>query len=394
MPGADAEIKPLHILILTDRDWTHPQGGGTGTNLFGQVARWLAWGHRVTVIAGSYPGALEVERPAPNLEMHRMGTRLTVFARSARAVAGGVGRDADVVLEVVNGIAFFTPLWPWLSKPRVVLCHHVHQEHYVAELGWQGRVAALLLERFPLRHLYRGTPVITISQAAREDLIALGVRPADIHVAYMGVEPSHFRRAPKAQRPTLLYLGRLKQYKRLEVLLDVLGEIPDAVLEIAGDGDYREALIAEVRRRGLESRVIMHGFVSEEQKLEIYGRAWVSMTASSAEGWCLTVMEAAACATPSAALRVGGLAESIVDGQTGVLADTPAELAARVSVLMRSPEQRRALGAAAEARAHGFSWERTAAANLAVLNDAAARAPRRLRERLRPRARAVDAPSG
>src|SRR4051794_37437024 len=41
-------LRPVHILVLTDRDWTHPQGGGTGTNLYGQVSRWLAWGHRVS----------------------------------------------------------------------------------------------------------------------------------------------------------------------------------------------------------------------------------------------------------------------------------------------------------------------------------------------------------
>ena len=52
----------------------------------------------------------------------------------------------------------------------------------------------------------------------------------------------------------------------------------------------------------------------EKEKAELYGSAWVNLTASSAEGWCLTVMEAATCATPSAALRVGGLPESIVDG--------------------------------------------------------------------------------
>ena len=46
-----------HILLLTDRDWTHPQGGGTGANLFGQVAHWLEWGHRVTVVAGTMTGA-------------------------------------------------------------------------------------------------------------------------------------------------------------------------------------------------------------------------------------------------------------------------------------------------------------------------------------------------
>src|SRR5918994_6104459 len=109
----------LHILVLTDRDWTHPQGGGTGTNLYGQVARWIAWGHRVTVVAGSYPGAAPVERPAPNLELHRMGGRVTVFPRAAAAVLRGVGREADVVLEVVNGITFLTPLW--LRKPRVAM---------------------------------------------------------------------------------------------------------------------------------------------------------------------------------------------------------------------------------------------------------------------------------
>ena len=72
-----------HILVLTDRDWTHPQGGGTGTNLYGQIARWVAWGHRVTVVAGDYEGAEKVEELAPNLVVHRMGTRLTVFPRAA-----------------------------------------------------------------------------------------------------------------------------------------------------------------------------------------------------------------------------------------------------------------------------------------------------------------------
>jgi glycosyltransferase involved in cell wall biosynthesis/O-antigen/teichoic acid export membrane protein len=360
-----------HILVLTDRDWTHPQGGGTGTNLYGQIARWVAWGHRVTVVAGDYPGARKVEELAPNLVVHRMGTRLTVFPRAARATMKGLADDADVVLEVVNGIAFFTPLWWWLRKPRAALVHHVHQDHYVHELGTRGRIAAWLLEHFPLKFLYRGTPVLTISKAARDDLVELGVAPEQIHVVYMGVEQEQFHRTEKAERPTLLYLGRLKQYKRLEVLLDVLEAVPEAHLEIAGTGDHRPVLEEEVDRRGLHDRVTLHGFVEEDEKAELYGRAWVTLTASSAEGWCLTVMEAAACGTPSAALRVGGLAESIVDEQTGVLAETPEELAAKVRDLVRDPERRRRFADAAEARARGFTWDRTARENLAVLERVA-----------------------
>ncbi len=360
-----------HILILTDRDWTHPQGGGTGTNLYGQVARWVAWGHRVTVVAGDYPGAKKVEELAPNLVVHRMGTRLTVFPRAAWATLRGVARDADVVLEVVNGIAFFTPLWWWLRRPRVALVHHVHQDHYVHELGTRGRVAAFVLERLPLKFLYRGTRVLTISNAARDDLIELGVERDRIHVVYMGVEQGQFHRGERAEAPTLLYLGRLKQYKRLEVLLDVLEAVPEAQLEVAGEGSHREVFEADIDARGLRDRVTLHGFVDEEQKAELYGRAWVTLTASSAEGWCLTVMEAAACGTPSAALRVGGLSESIVDGQTGVLAETADELAAEVRDLVRDPERRERLGAEAEARARGYTWDRTARENLALLERAA-----------------------
>jgi glycosyltransferase involved in cell wall biosynthesis/O-antigen/teichoic acid export membrane protein len=360
-----------HILVLTDRDWTHPQGGGTGTNLYGQIARWVAWGHRVTVVAGDYPGAKKVEELAPNLVVHRMGTRLTVFPRAAWATLRGLARDADVVLEVVNGIAFFTPLWWWLRRPRVALVHHVHQDHYVHELGRRGKAAAFVLEHLPLRFLYRGTRVLTISNAARDDLIELGVERERIHVVYMGVEQEQFRPTERAERPTLLYLGRLKQYKRLEVLLDVLEAVPEAHLEVAGEGDHRAVLEAEIDERGLHDRVTLHGFVGEDEKAELYGRAWVTLTASSAEGWCLTVMEAAACGTPSAALRVGGLSESIVDGQTGVLADTPEELAGGVRDLVRDPERRERFGDAAHARARGFTWDRTARENLAVLERAA-----------------------
>ncbi len=373
---------PRHILILTDRDWTHPEGGGTGTVLYGQVSRWIAWGHRVTVIAGSYKGAEKVSRPHELLTIHRMGTRLTVFPRAAWATMRGLGRDADVVLEVCNGIAFFTGLWKWLRAPRVLMVFHVHQEHYVTELGLRGRIAGKLLEHLPLRLLYPGVPVITISHASREDLVALGVARDRIHVVYCGLDRGELRPIPEAPEPTLLYLGRLKHYKRIELLLGVAEAVPDAHLHLAGDGDYRDALEAEVDARGLRERVTFHGHVDEAEKARLLGEAWVALTASSAEGWCLTVIEAGACATPTAALRVGGLEEAIVDGQTGVLADTPAELAEAVGDLVHDTERRHALGQGALARANGFTWDDTARGTLAVM-DAAAEAERpRLRTTL------------
>ena len=373
----------MHILLLTDRDWAHPQAGGTGANLYGQVAHWLSWGHRVTVIAGSFPGAPKVEEPAPGLTIHRMGSRVTVFPRAAWATLRGVGRDADVVLEVVNGVAFCAPAWPWLQAPTVALIHHVHQDHYVAEMGRRGRLAALIAERAPLRLLYRSVPVLTISQAARDDIVGLGLPANNIHVAYLGVEPPVGEVAATSDTPHLLYLGRLKQYKRIEVVLDVLAGIPGAQLDIAGEGDHRPVLEAEIAERGLGDRVTLHGHVTEEEKADLYGRAWVNLTASSAEGWCLSVMEAATVGTPSAALRVGGLEESVVDEQTGLLADTPGELVTRVAALVADDDRRRELGDAAQARARGFTWEHTAQQNVVVLERAAEEGRASMRANLR-----------
>ncbi len=160
----------------------------------------------------------------------------------------------------------------------------------------------------------------------------------------------------------------------------MLEGIPGAVLDIAGDGDHREALEAEIAARGLGDRVVLHGHVSEELKASLYARAWVNLTASSAEGWCLTVMEAATCGTPSAALRIGGLPESVVDGETGLLADDGPGLTAAVQRLVADDDLRTGMGEAARSRAAGFTWERTARESLSLLEATAETEPVGLRE--------------
>jgi glycosyltransferase involved in cell wall biosynthesis len=364
---------PMKILVLADRDWTHPQGGGTGANVYSNVVRWARWGHHVTLLAGEYPGAKKVEQIEPNLVVHRMGGRGTVFPRAAWAVMRGLGRDADVVFEVINGIVFLTPLW--LRKPRVALVNHPHRDLYIGEFGRRlGRLLAALFEELPLRLLYRRTPFVTISSTARDELVTLdGIPSEHITIAYCGVGPGPYGPGELAPDPRLLYVGRLKAYKRIEVLLDMVMQLPGVTLDIAGQGDHGETLDDEISRRGLSDRVRVHGHVDEETKADLYRKAWVHVTASASEGWSLTVMEAALCGTPSAALAVGGLRESIVDGQTGVLSHDPAEMTRKVRALLEDRELRERLGAAARERALTFTWDRTAATSLSVIQDQFAR---------------------
>jgi glycosyltransferase involved in cell wall biosynthesis len=296
-----------------------------------------------------------------------VGCRSTVFPRTILRQMRGLVPDADVVLEVVNGITFLTPLW--CRTPRVTLIHHIHRDHYVREMGAKGRLAAFALETLPLRTLYRRSRFLTISEASAADIARLGVDRSQIEVSYLGVEHAAFAVDParRAKTPTLLYLGRLKRYKRIEAVLDVLESCPGAVLELAGEGDHRAALVQEIATRGLADRVTLHGHVSEQRKVELYQRAWLNITTSAAEGWGLSVTEAAACGTPSAALRIGGLAEAIEDGRTGVLADDPHELGERVRQVLADPSLRDAMAANAYRSAREFSWDATARHTLELL---------------------------
>jgi glycosyltransferase involved in cell wall biosynthesis len=380
-PG-DAAERPLHVLVLADRDWKHPQGGGTGTNLFGQVMRWLAWGHRVTVIACGYPGCRPIERHG-NLTVHRIGGRSTVFPRAIWRQWRGLVPDPDVVLEVINGITFLTPLW--LKTPRLVLIHHIHRRHYVAELGRFGAAAAFVLETAPLRWFYRDARFVCVSNATADDIAAHGIPPEQIAVNYNGVELDAFHPGPKSPDPTLLFLGRLKRYKRIEVLLDAMTSVPRGTLHIAGDGDYRPAVEEAIAARALERRVHMHGAVDEPTKLRLLQRSWVHVTASECEGWGLTVTEAAACGTPTVAVTAGGLAESVLHGESGLLVEDAEGMAQAVTALIADDALRRRLGEGGLERTRGLTWERTAQATLRALRDEFARrvpARRMLRRRI------------
>ena len=249
---------------------------------------------------------------------------------------------------------------------------HMPREPYVRELGGVGRFPPCVWEPTPLRPLYRDTAFLTVSDSTAEEISEHGIPREAIKVAHNGVDTSSLQPGLRADVPTILYLGRLKKYKRVEFLLDSLDLVPNAILEIAGDGDNREAIEVEVARRGLGARVRFHGFVTEEEKVELLQRAWLNVTASSVEGWSLVALESAACSTPTVAMRVGGLREAVVDHETGLLSDTREQLAANVARLLLDDDLRTQMGEAARIRSATFAWERTATLTVESLRDAMA----------------------
>jgi glycosyltransferase involved in cell wall biosynthesis len=371
--------RPTHILVLADRDWTHPQGGGSGRNLEEQVSRWLEWGNRLTVISAGYPGAEPVHRSG-ELTLHHVGGRSTVFPAAIWQQRRGLVTDADVVLEIINGVTFLSPLW--LRLPHVALVHHVHCENYRRENGLLGRPLHLVFETAPLRMLYRKTPFLAVSHATARELAAHGVPRERITVNYNGVTVPAGDPVPRASAPTLIYVGRLKRCKRIELLLEMLTRLPGACLDVVGEGEHRGALERAAAERGLNGRVRFHGFVDESTKRRLLERAWINVTASAAEGWSLVALEAAALATPTVAIDVGGLREAVEHERTGLLARDLDRLVAYCRWLLERPAERRRLGTLARARSRELDWDRTASCTLEALERERLRAAREQRLRL------------
>jgi glycosyltransferase involved in cell wall biosynthesis len=185
-----------------------------------------------------------------------------------------------------------------------------------------------------------------------------------------GIDVDWFTPAPerRAERPTLVFLGRLKAYKRVDLVLDALQLLVadglDVQLLVAGEGEEERSIRARAARLGLADRVEMLGFLDEDAKRDLLRRAWLHVLTSSKEGWGISNLEAAACGTPSVVSDAPGLRESVQDGRTGVLVphgDVKA-LAAAIGRLLRDPDSRERLGRQARSFAEGYSWQDSAAA--------------------------------
>jgi glycosyltransferase involved in cell wall biosynthesis len=172
-----------------------------------------------------------------------------------------------------------------------------------------------------------------------------------------------------------LYVGRLKRYKGIDLAIEALAVArrtrPDLRLDIAGSGDYRGELVTLAARLGLAEAVTFHGFVSEARKLALLRSAWANVFPSPKEGWGITVVEAAACGTPSLASDSPGLRDSVRHGETGFLVPhgNVDLLAGRMLELAADPALVAGLGAAARRFAESLSWERAASATADHLQD-------------------------
>ena len=353
----------MKILLVNWQDRENPQAGGAEIHLHEIFGRLAARGHEVTLLCGGWPNC-PPRVTLDGIDVIRVGTRVTwpALARGAYKRLFG-GHPHDVLVEDINKMPLFTPRWG--AKRVFGLVPHLFGATVFQELAPPLAAVVWLSER-PLAREYRGIPFHVISDSTADDLVDRGIRRDLIRVIYPGIDTQHYTPASELRSPTpvFAYLGRLKRYKGVDIVVRAFAEaaLPDARLEIAGAGDYRPVLERLAASLDLGPRARFLGRISEDDKVSLLRRSWALAFASPKEGWGITNLEAAACGTPVVASNSPGIRESVRDGDTGFLVphgDTAA-MAAALRRIAGSPELVRTLGATARTFAESFTWERAA----------------------------------
>ncbi|MEB3071944.1 glycosyltransferase family 4 protein [[Mycobacterium] vasticus] len=365
------------VLLLCWRDTGHPQGGGSETYLQRIGAQLAADGVSVTLRTAGYPGAPKDE-VVDGVRISRRGGRYTVYLRAGAAmVAARVGLGPlrrvrpDAVIDTQNGLPFLARLA--YGRRVAVLVHHCHREQWpvagpvLSRIGWQ--VESRLSPWLNRRNQY-----LTVSLPSVRDLADLGVDTGRIAVVRNGLDeaPPPTLTGPRAETPRVVVLSRLVPHKQIEDALDAVAalraRVPGLHLDVVGGGWWRDRLVAHAVALGITDSVTFHGHVDEDTKHQLLQSSWVHVLPSRKEGWGLAVIEAGQHGVPTIGYRAsGGLSDSIVDGVTGTLVDSPDELAEQLHRLLTDAVLREQLGVKAQARSAEFSWRQSADGVRAVL---------------------------
>lgn len=371
----------MDILLVNWQDIRNPQAGGAEIHLFEIFSRLAASGHRVRLVCSGFEGAPSRE-VVDGIEVQRVGNRHSFAVRGRGAVRRALRAEVpDVVVDDINKLPLCTPLLT--DRPVYALVPHLFGTTAFKEVAWPMAAMVWAAEQL-IPSVYRRAWFHAISDSTREDLVARGVPRTRIAVVYPGVDTVRYspdRSIGRSDPARFVYLGRIKRYKGVEYVIKALAiarrSRPDLTLDIAGDGDDRPRLERLASTIGVAGAVRFPGFVDEVTKLSLLRRAVANVFPSPKEGWGITVMEAAACGTPSIASDSPGLRDSVRNGHTGLLVPhgDSAVLAAAMIRLADDADLVNSLGAAARSHAEKLTWDAAAHAVERHLRDLVAGGP-------------------
>jgi len=336
----------MHFLFLSWRDLAHPLAGGSEVLVDRLATGLVERGHKVEMLCGGPTAA----RP---YRVESVGGTYSHYLRVPTRYLRH-HRHADIVVDVINGVPYFSSVWR--RGPSVCLVNHVHTEHWGLWFPGPLARAGRCLEGKIFPALYQRRLFVAVSASTAHSLVEIGIPTDHIRIVPNGVDNQGCSTA-KSPEPLFVAIGRLVPHKRFDILIRLWERVRPMTggrLVLVGDGPDRERL-----RALAGPDVQLRGWVGEADKQRLLGEAWLLLHPASVEGWGLVVMEAAVHETPTLAFQVAGLRDSVVNGRSGALVESEDQFAAEWVRLTNDVDTRSAYGRYARRRAAEFSWDRT-----------------------------------
>ena len=334
---------------------------------------WGEAGIEVTMRTSFAPGRPQVSW-RDGYRVIRKAGRYMVFPRAAFSEMMGWHGASDGLVEIWNGMPFFSPVWArrptrHLAAPRA--------RHDVGDDAAAPARPARADDRVPRRaaalpaHADRHAVGVVASASSSS---GCGFAPGDVTSCRRASIRGSRRAAPKSPTPLVVAVGRLVPVKRFHVLIDALATCrerhPELQAVIVGEGYEREHSKRVRRELGADDWIIAAGLGVATTNCSTSTAAPGSVASASAhEGWGMTLTEAAACGTPAVATRIAGH-EDAVQRRTHAAcsSDDGREFAAALDrVLADDAAARRGSCAGALERAAELTWGATAQGTLEVL---------------------------
>lgn len=345
----------------------HPQAGGAEVRIHELGKRLVKKGCRVRLVCERWPDAEEFS-VIDGIEVVRIGGRYDTHLRVPFLLKS---ENYDVVVDdIAHAMPWFSPLFT--TKPVIGQVHHIHNRILNLELPSTMANFISYGEKI-LKYIYQN--LVVVSESTRSDVIdKYHFASSKIKVVPNGVDLDLYQPCRKSAEPTILWIGRVKRYKRVDhVLLAfkiIQKAIPNARLIIVGDGDYLPTL-KRISKELRLSNVVFAGKVSEKDKVELMGSSWITVATSLTEGWCMTITESAACSSTAVAYDVAGLRDSVINRETGILTrdgDITA-LANAIIKVLEDEKYRKTLSKNAFNHAKYLDWNTSTESFLKILEN-------------------------
>jgi glycosyltransferase involved in cell wall biosynthesis len=364
-----AGLRQIHFVAWRDLD--DPEAGGSELHAHNIAALWAAAGLDVTFRTSAVKGE-EAALTRDGYRVLRQGGRYGVFPGAAWEGLRMGHRPGDALVEIWNGMPFFSPLW--YRGPRLVFLHHVHAEMWGLVLPRPLARLGETVERRLAPRVYKGARIVTLSESSRHEIVdMLGLSPERISVSPPGVDTRFSPGGERSPEPLVVAVGRLVPVKRFDLLIRSLAELrqrmPTLRAVIIGEGYARPQLEQLRSELGADEWLALPGRVEDDALVDWYRRAWVVASSSLREGWGMTLTEAAASGTPAVATAIAGHTDAVLHGESGLLVDHPADLADALERVLRDEVLRNRLSRGAVARARWFTWGATARRSLEALAE-------------------------